>query len=256
MKPFIPFAAAGILLAGGAFAQNAQHSEPATGTQSPTDTAPPSATQAPSSTQTTPPSAQSGEMSSTSANPHQRLRQELRDDLDKAGFTNVRVMPGSFLVKAKDRSGQPVAMIISPDSITEVVDEGSVGGTATGTEATNDRANSDNAQMESGGTESGGTFISVPVSDRLSSKIVGTSVYNDNHQDIGTIKDIAYGRSGVQAYIVGVGGFLGMGDHYVAVQPAALQLTFDHNANAWRATMNATADQLKSAPEYKYPGEG
>jgi hypothetical protein len=138
-------------------------------------------------------------------------------------------------------------MIINPNSVAELVDEGSAGGTDTAS----DQAGSDSKQMASGDT-----FTSVPVSDRLSSKIVGTSVYNNDHQDVGTIKDIAYGRSGVQAYIVGVGGFLGMGDHYVAVRPAALQLTFDHNANAWRASVNATADQLKSAPEYKYPGEG
>ncbi len=232
MKPYVPLAAAGILLAGGAFAQNAQHNEPAAGTS-------PSAT-----TQT---QAQSAEMTSNSGNPHQGLRQDLRADLQKAGFTNVQVMPDSFLVKAKDRAGQPVAMIINPNSVTELVDEGSAGGTDTAS----DQAGSDSKQMASGDT-----FTSVPVSDRLSSKIVGTSVYNNDHQDVGTIKDIAYGRSGVQAYIVGVGGFLGMGDHYVAVRPAALQLTFDHNANAWRASVNATADQLKSAPEYKYPGEG
>ncbi len=238
MKPFVPLAAAGILLAGGAFAQNAQHNEPTTGTQSQSETTAPA---------TTPTQARTGEMSATSTSSHRGLRQELRMDLEKAGFTNVRVMPDSFLVKAKDRSGQAVAMIINPNSVTEVVDESGTGGTDTAS----DQANSDNAQVASGDT-----FTSVPVSDRLSSKIVGTSVYNTDHQDIGTIKDIAYGRSGIKAYIVGVGGFLGMGDHYVAVRPDALQMTFDHNANAWRASMNATADQLKSAPEYKYPGEG
>ncbi len=58
--------------------------------------------------------------------------------------------------------------------------------------------------------------------------------------------------TGLKAYIVGVGGFLGIGDHDVAVRPSALKLTWDANAKKWRATMNAIAEQLKAAPEFKY----
>ena len=82
--------------------------------------------------------------------------------------------------------------------------------------------------------------------------MVGLSVYNDANQDIGKIKDIAFDRNGVKAYIVAVGGFLGMGDHYVAVKPSAVHINRNSNSTQWRATMNTNADQLKAAPEYKY----
>ncbi len=78
-------------------------------------------------------------------------------------------------------------------------------------------------------------------------------MHNNTNQDIGTIKDVAYSGTGVKASIVGVGGFLGMGDHYLAVSPSAIHVIYDTNAKTWHATMNTTADQLKAAPEFKYP---
>jgi hypothetical protein len=48
------------------------------------------------------------------------FRDQVRDDLTKAGFTDVKVMPESFLVRAKDPKGNPVMMVINPDSFTEV----------------------------------------------------------------------------------------------------------------------------------------
>jgi hypothetical protein len=96
----------------------------------------------------------------------------------------------------------------------------------------------------------------VASSDKLSSSIVGLNVYNKANQDIGSIKDVAYNGHQVQAYIVGVGGFLGMGDRDVAIDPSALQVTWNDSAKKWRATMDATADQLKPAPQYTCPSKG
>lgn len=48
------------------------------------------------------------------------LRQQVRQNLAAAGFTDIKVMPESFLVRAKDRTGNPVMMIINPDSVTAV----------------------------------------------------------------------------------------------------------------------------------------
>jgi hypothetical protein len=108
------------------------------------------------------------------------------------------------------------------------------------------------ARMSGTAMDSGAMFTSVPPQEELSSKVVGLEVYNNANQDVGKIKDIAYDQSGVKAYIVAVGGFLGMGDHYVAVQPSAVQLSWDSSAKKWHAAMNADANQLKAAPEYKY----
>jgi hypothetical protein len=174
------------------------------------------------------------------------LRQQIKSNLEQAGFSDVKLMPDSFLVRARDKSGNPIAMIINPDSITEVVAEGSA---APG----NDGQASDKAQATNNQQASGSMFTQVPATDRLSSSLVGTSVYDQSKQDIGTIKDVAYANSHVAAYIVGVGGFLGMGDHYVAVSPSAMNISYDHAAKKWHAEVDATENQIKSAPAYTYP---
>ena len=48
------------------------------------------------------------------------VSQRLRDDLTKAGFTDITIVPSSFLVRAKDSQGNPVLMVINPDAFTEV----------------------------------------------------------------------------------------------------------------------------------------
>jgi sporulation protein YlmC with PRC-barrel domain len=97
-----------------------------------------------------------------------------------------------------------------------------------------------------------GMFTSIPAGEQMSSKVVGLDVYNAANKNIGKIKDVAFDQNGVKAYIVAVGGFMGMGDHYVAVNPSALNINFDADARKWRAAMNTDIDQLKAAPEYKY----
>jgi hypothetical protein len=55
---------------------------------------------------------------------------KLRQSLTQAGFTEVHVMPESFLVRAKDRDGNPVIMVVNPDSVTSVTAVGGASGTA------------------------------------------------------------------------------------------------------------------------------
>jgi hypothetical protein len=91
--------------------------------------------------------------------------------------------------------------------------------------------------------------------DRLASRLVGLSIQNAGDENIGEIYDIILTDAGtVKAYIVSVGGFLGMGTRYVAIDPKAVTLTRQDEKN-WKATMNANKDQLKAAPEYKYDSE-
>ena len=50
------------------------------------------------------------------------------------------------------------------------------------------------------------------------SELVGVNVYNDANEKIGDINDVILDKAGkVENVILGVGGFLGMGEHYVAV---------------------------------------
>jgi sporulation protein YlmC with PRC-barrel domain len=102
----------------------------------------------------------------------------------------------------------------------------------------------------------GPNFIQVQSTDMLSSNIVGLDIYNGQNDKIGKVQDIAFDASKqLTGYILSVGGFLGMGTRYVAVNPGSLNVAYDAQNKVWRATMNATKDQLKSAPEFKYGGQ-
>jgi sporulation protein YlmC with PRC-barrel domain len=169
------------------------------------------------------------------------MRSSLTQMLQKSGYTDIRVAPTSFVVRAKDENGNPVVMSLSRDEFAEV--------TTVGDNTSGNAANSPNAGA-------GGTYVTVPDRDDLSSKLVGLDVYNSDNKDIGTIKDIAMNPNGrATAYIVSVGGFLGIGDHYVAVNPSAIKVTYNDSDKKWHASMNASADQLKGAPEFKYSGK-
>src|ERR1700716_702863 len=125
------------------------------------------------------------------------------------------------------------------------------------------------------------------------SKVVGLSVYNDNNESLGSINDLLTDKNGnIKAVIIGVGGFLGVGEHLVAIpfekvkfvnepvaytgaanspnpagsRPASSTTTGAASTNTapaataskpnpWypdHAMISATKDQLKAMPEFKY----
>ena len=94
-------------------------------------------------------------------------------------------------------------------------------------------------------------FLNVQPTDVMTSRLIGTNVYNNQNESIGEIEDmvIVNGKT-VSALILGVGGFLGMGERYVAVDPSNVLLT--RQGNDWRAVMNTSRDDLKNAPTFKY----
>jgi hypothetical protein len=49
-----------------------------------------------------------------------QIAQQIKSNLQEAGFKNIRMMPSSFLVRAEDKNGNPVMMVINPDSVTAV----------------------------------------------------------------------------------------------------------------------------------------
>jgi hypothetical protein len=97
-------------------------------------------------------------------------------------------------------------------------------------------------------------FLKATEGQILASGFVGTAVYNgdgDNAETIGKLNDIIIGPDGtVQAAVVGVGGFLGVGEKDVAVAPTQLKLSKRSDGNTW-LVMNTTKDQLNSAPAFE-----
>ena len=59
------------------------------------------------------------------------LRSNLTQMLRNSGYTDIRVAPSSFVVRATDDNGNPVVMSISPDQFTEVTAFGATPATPT-----------------------------------------------------------------------------------------------------------------------------
>ncbi len=75
------------------------------------------------------------------------------------------------------------------------------------------------------------------------------NVYNASGQSIGDLKDVLIGPDGkVQALVVGVGGFLGLGEKNVAVDYGYLEQNGGITPN--RITLNMTEQDLRNAPSF------
>jgi len=111
------------------------------------------------------------------------------------------------------------------------------------------------------------------------SKLIHMNVYNNNNKKVGDIKELMTDNSGkIENVVIGVGGFLGMGEHDVAVKfgelkwvdapvrnttasntagtkPSTTGSAPNTSANARdrnypdHAVLNSTKDQLKAMPE-------
>jgi hypothetical protein len=169
---------------------------------------------------------------------HHGLSAHLGEMLKKSGYSHIRIAPETYLVHARDADGNPVIISISPDSFAEVKTIGM-----------------ENPASGDAGRSAPDKYVEIPKADELSSKIIGLDIYNNSNQDIGRIKDIALDPQGrTVAYIVSVGGFLGVDQHYVAVRPSAVDVSYNASTKKWHAAMDVTAGQLKAAPEFRYSG--
>lgn len=81
------------------------------------------------------------------------------------------------------------------------------------------------------------------------SKLIGQNVKNTNNDTIGEISSVYLDANGkVDSVIVGVGGFLGVGERYARLHWKDLQVS----DNGERVVVNMTKDQLKAMAPYKY----
>ena len=84
-----------------------------------------------------------------------------------------------------------------------------------------------------------------------SSEALGQAVFNRSGERVGEIDELLMDSSGrVLAAVVGVGGFLGLGERKVAVSFRSFAMTRD-DAGKPRLVVDLTTANLKTAPEYK-----
>ncbi|MBY5332112.1 PRC-barrel domain-containing protein [Rhizobium leguminosarum] len=81
---------------------------------------------------------------------------------------------------------------------------------------------------------------------------IGQSVYNGNNESIGSVNDLILKKDGgMVAAIVGVGGFLGIGEKNVAVPMEKITVAQNTQDGSVKLTTSETAESLKAAPEFK-----
>src|SRR5262245_29328435 len=80
----------------------------------------------------------------------------------------------------------------------------------------------------------------------IKDSVMGKAVFNENNDKIGTIDDIVVTQNKWAPYaIIGVGGFLGMGKHDVAIPMSELKLNSNKDGYLLRG---ATKETLKAMP--------
>jgi sporulation protein YlmC with PRC-barrel domain len=111
-----------------------------------------------------------------------------------------------------------------------------------------------------GASSTPSTTAAAPVSQQkpdqwLASKFSGTDVVGDDNQKIGDVTDILFDKNGkIEAYIVSVGGFLGIGSKHVALAPSSFQvMAADPNSAASydRLKLSMSKDQLQQMASFE-----
>ncbi|MCL7998166.1 PRC-barrel domain-containing protein [Brucella sp. 21LCYQ03] len=96
-------------------------------------------------------------------------------------------------------------------------------------------------------------FVEAKDGQLLVSSFIGQTVYESDAADaasVGNLNDLIVSPDGeVQAAVIGVGGFLGVGQKDVAVSPDQLQLATRSDGKKW-LVIKATKDQLTEAPAF------
>lgn len=106
------------------------------------------------------------------------------------------------------------------------------------------------ATAPAGQTTAAGTAGLVPAGELTADNLIGTTVYGPGEESIGNVGDIALTDDGqVEAIIIDVGGFLGIGAKPVAVSLENLEVLRDASGSL-EVTTQFTQEQLEAAPEF------
>lgn len=150
----------------------------------------------------------------------QLTTRKLTQDLQNAGFTDVKVVAHAFVVQAKTKDGNPVVMTLGPHGFSafETVD-------ATG----------------STGKAAQGDRHALAVS-----RLKDMNLYNANGDMLGDVERVVSDAQDRDSIVIGKGGFLGLGEKQVAIPLSNVVMRGDR-----LVTRDLTDEQIKAMPEWK-----
>lgn len=86
---------------------------------------------------------------------------------------------------------------------------------------------------------------------RRASKVIGANIINEENNNVGEVHDLMVDMAGGGSIaVLSVGGFLGIGERYVAVPVSDLR--WNNERERWMLP-GATVDSLKARPAFTYP---
>lgn len=97
------------------------------------------------------------------------------------------------------------------------------------------------------------TYLTEQSADQVSANTyIGQSVYNAADESIGSINDLIMEKDGgITAAVIGVGGFLGIGEKWVAVPFDNIAISQAPDSGEVKLTTTETEESLQAAPEFK-----
>lgn len=85
----------------------------------------------------------------------------------------------------------------------------------------------------------------------LASNFKGTDVIGENGKKIGNVSDILFDKSGkIEAYVISMGGFLGMGAKEVAIAPSSFTVVPGSKGDSDKLKLSMTQNELKQAQNF------
>ena len=86
----------------------------------------------------------------------------------------------------------------------------------------------------------------------LAKEFIGQTVYAPDKAKIGSISDLILSKDGrtVEGFVIGVGGFLGIGEKSVAMKLDRLKMTTDADGRL-QLTMDVKKEELTNTPTFK-----
>jgi PRC-barrel domain len=94
-------------------------------------------------------------------------------------------------------------------------------------------------------------YVNIQDTDLVTSKLIGVDIYNKQNDDIGEISDVVIGDGkSVIGIVASVGGFLGLGESYVVLDPSSVALGQDNGT--WKAYVDTSKEDLAKAPKLDY----
>ena len=81
--------------------------------------------------------------------------------------------------------------------------------------------------------------------------LIGVNIYNEQNEKLGDINEIILDKEGkVLGYVIGVGGFLGVGEHDILVEPSKIKFVNEpaRSASTTNTKTNTTATNTNPPP--------